>query len=98
MECPQYLRKVLFPIQKTLRYAGKCFSNVIFRAEIYKENGFFLHLSKCLSSSGILNPLDCPHHLRASDLSVPYREGIVLDKPVKAGRGPICNIGLYKVC
>ncbi|EJD75089.1 deoxyribose-phosphate aldolase [Loa loa] len=66
MECPQYLRKTLFPLQKTLRYAG------------------------------ILNPLDCPHHLRASDLSVPYREGVVLDKPVKAGRGPICNIGLYK--
>ncbi|CAG9539586.1 unnamed protein product [Cercopithifilaria johnstoni] len=66
MECPQYLRKVLFPLQKTLRYAG------------------------------ILNPLDCPHHLRASDLSVPYREGVVLDKPVKAGRGPICDIGLYK--
>ncbi|EJW75865.1 D2Wsu81e protein [Wuchereria bancrofti] len=44
----------------------------------------------------ILNPLDCPHHLRASDLSVPYREGVVLNKPIKAGRGPICNVGLYK--
>ncbi|KAK6101196.1 putative RNA methyltransferase family protein [Brugia pahangi] len=66
MECPQYLRKTLFPLQKTLKYAG------------------------------ILNPLDCPHHLRASDLSVPYREGVVLDKPIKAGRGPICNVGLYK--
>uniref|UniRef100_A0A0R3RWM1 Methyltransferase C9orf114 homolog n=1 Tax=Elaeophora elaphi TaxID=1147741 RepID=A0A0R3RWM1_9BILA len=66
MECPQYLRKVLFPLQKTLKYAG------------------------------ILNPLDCPHHLRASDLSVPYREGVVLDKPLKAGRGPRCDIGLYK--
>ncbi|KAM3723837.1 putative methyltransferase C9orf114 [Dirofilaria immitis] len=66
MECPQYLRKILFPLQKTLKYAG------------------------------ILNPLDCPHHLRISDLSVPYREGIVLDKPVKSGHGPVCNIGLYK--
>ncbi|VDO20307.1 unnamed protein product [Brugia timori] len=66
MDCPQYLRKTLFPLQKTLKYAG------------------------------ILNPLDCPHHLRASDLSVPYREGVVLDKPIKAGRGPICNVGLYK--
>uniref|UniRef100_A0A8R1Y2A5 Uncharacterized protein n=2 Tax=Onchocerca TaxID=6281 RepID=A0A8R1Y2A5_ONCVO len=66
MECPQYLRKTLFPLQKTLKYAG------------------------------ILNPLDCPHHLRASDLSIPYREGIVLDKPVKTGHGPVCNIGLYK--
>lgn len=47
---------------------------------------------------GVLNPLDCPHHLRASDLSVPYREGIVLEKPVKKGRGPLCNIGLFKVC
>uniref|UniRef100_A0A915PBD8 Uncharacterized protein n=1 Tax=Setaria digitata TaxID=48799 RepID=A0A915PBD8_9BILA len=66
MECPQYLRKTLFPLQKTLKYAG------------------------------VLNPLDCPHHLRASDLSVPYREGVVLDKPVRTGRGPLCDIGLYK--
>ncbi|VDM95518.1 unnamed protein product [Thelazia callipaeda] len=66
MECPQYLRKTLFPLQKALRFAG------------------------------ILNPLDCPHHLRASDLSIPYREGVVLDKPAKAGCGPLCDIGLYK--
>ncbi|MFH4976922.1 hypothetical protein AB6A40_003631 [Gnathostoma spinigerum] len=66
LECPQYLRKSLFPLQKTLKFAG------------------------------ILNPLDCMHHLRATDLSIPYREGIVLDKPTKKNRGPYCDVGLDK--
>lgn len=46
---------------------------------------------------GLLNPLDCTHHMRADDLSLPYREGVVLEKPVKAGRGPLCDVGLEKV-
>lgn len=45
----------------------------------------------------MLNPLDCMHHLRSTDLSIPYREGVVLNKPVKKGRGPLCNVGLEKV-
>uniref|UniRef100_A0A0N5ADZ2 Methyltransferase C9orf114 homolog n=1 Tax=Syphacia muris TaxID=451379 RepID=A0A0N5ADZ2_9BILA len=66
LECPQYLRKTLFPLHKSLAFAG------------------------------VLNPLDCPHHLRANDLSIPYRDGIILDKPVKSGRGPLCDVGLDK--
>lgn len=30
MECPQYLRKALFPLQKTLQYAGNFASDVVF--------------------------------------------------------------------
>ncbi|VDM41842.1 unnamed protein product [Toxocara canis] len=66
LECPQYLRKTLFPLQKSLQNAG------------------------------VLNPLDCMHHLRATDVSTPYREGVVLNKPVKKGRGPLCYVGLEK--
>ncbi|KAK0417393.1 hypothetical protein QR680_012983 [Steinernema hermaphroditum] len=66
LECPQYLRKQLFPLHPSLRY------------------------------SGVLNPLDSMSHLRATDLSIPYREGVVLDKPVKIGRGPFCDVGLEK--
>uniref|UniRef100_A0A915ASM1 Methyltransferase n=1 Tax=Parascaris univalens TaxID=6257 RepID=A0A915ASM1_PARUN len=66
LECPQYLRKTLFPLQRALKNAG------------------------------VLNPLDCMHHLRSTDLSIPYREGVVLNKPVKKGRGPLCNVGLEK--
>ena len=29
---------------------------------------------------GLLNPLDCPHHMRMDEHS-PYREGVVLDRP-----------------
>lgn len=66
VECPQYLRKYLFPVQKPLRNAG------------------------------LLNPLDSHHHLRADDVSIPFREGVVLEKPTKPGRGPLCDVGLDK--
>ena len=45
---------------------------------------------------GLLNPLDSPHHMRFNDIST-YREGVVLDKPVKDGRGSFVNVGLGKV-
>jgi len=67
LECPQYLRKEMFPQHKDLKYAG------------------------------LLNPLDTPHHLRASELSE-YREGIVMNKPASAkkGKGAWVNCGLDK--
>jgi len=46
---------------------------------------------------GLLNPLDCLHHFRSDDLTVAYREGIVLDQPTKNGIGAYCNAGLSKV-
>merc|ERR1719402_2141622 len=49
LECPQYLRKAIFPLQENLKFAG------------------------------LLNPLDCPHHLRAHESS-PYRDGLVLER------------------
>ncbi|KAF1790513.1 Alpha/beta knot methyltransferase [Phytophthora cactorum] len=39
-----------------------------------------------LSCAGLLNPLDCPHHLRAQEWSV-YREGVVTDRPLKDKEG-----------
>lgn len=65
LECPQYLRKFLFPRHPDLKYAG------------------------------LLNPLDCPHHMRIDDASM-YREGIILDRPVKKGEGSFVNVGLRK--
>lgn len=65
LECPQYLRKFLFPKHQDLQYAG------------------------------LLNPLDCPHHMRHNEDSL-YREGLVLDKPIKPGRGSLVNVGLKK--
>lgn len=53
----------------------------------------FFPLHKDLQYSGVLNPLDAPHHLRQMDESL-YREGIVTNKPIKAGRGSQVNVGL----
>ncbi|XP_071444085.1 putative methyltransferase C9orf114 [Hetaerina americana] len=65
LECPQYLRKHMFPLHKDLQFAG------------------------------ILNPLDAPHHFRQKDTTL-YREGIVVKRPVKPGRGSMVNVGLEK--
>ncbi|KAA8584404.1 hypothetical protein FQN60_008189 [Etheostoma spectabile] len=43
----------------------------------------------------LLNPLDSPHHMRIDDESE-YREGIVLDRPIKQGKGSLVNCGMRK--
>ncbi|DBA04347.1 TPA: hypothetical protein N0F65_002109 [Lagenidium giganteum] len=52
-------------------------------------------MHKDLSCAGLLNPLDTPHHLRANEWSV-YREGIVVDRPLKNNEGSHVNVGLMK--
>jgi len=48
-----------------------------------------------LKFSGLLNPLDTPHHLRSDELS-DYREGVTVERPCKEGSGSWVNIGLKK--
>ncbi|XP_076244304.1 28S rRNA (uridine-N(3))-methyltransferase [Calliopsis andreniformis] len=53
----------------------------------------FFPIHKDLQYAGVLNPLDAPHHLRQQDISL-YREGVITNKPVKAGKGSHVNVGL----
>ncbi|XP_076014786.1 kynurenine--oxoglutarate transaminase 1-like [Genypterus blacodes] len=48
-----------------------------------------------LQYAGLLNPLDSPHHMRIDEESE-YREGIVLDRPSKQGKGSLVNCGMRK--
>lgn len=48
-----------------------------------------------LSCAGLLNPLDCPHHLRSNEWSV-YREGVVTDRPLKDKEGSHVHVGLQR--
>uniref|UniRef100_A0A667Y4Y2 28S rRNA (uridine-N(3))-methyltransferase n=1 Tax=Myripristis murdjan TaxID=586833 RepID=A0A667Y4Y2_9TELE len=48
-----------------------------------------------LQYAGLLNPLDSPHHMRI-DEELEYREGIVLDRPTKPGKGSLVNCGMRK--
>lgn len=48
-----------------------------------------------LSCAGLLNPLDCPHHLRSNEWSV-YREGVVTDRPLKDKEGSHIHVGLQR--
>lgn len=54
---------------------------------------YFFPIHKDLEYTGLLNPLNAPHHLKQDDQSL-YREGIVTNKPIKNGRGSQVNIGL----
>jgi predicted SPOUT superfamily RNA methylase MTH1 len=65
LECPQYLRKYLFPLHPDLQY------------------------------SGVISPLDLPHHLRKHEV-LPYREGVVSNRPLKEGKGSYIYVGLEK--
>lgn len=53
---------------------------------------FFFPLHKDLKYSGLLNPLDAPHHLRQQNV-FRYREGIVTEKQAKPGHSYV-NVGL----
>lgn len=48
-----------------------------------------------LKYAGLLNPLDAPHHVRFETNSR-YREGVVVQRPVRAGKGSLVNVGLRK--
>uniref|UniRef100_A0A3P8U892 28S rRNA (uridine-N(3))-methyltransferase n=1 Tax=Amphiprion percula TaxID=161767 RepID=A0A3P8U892_AMPPE len=48
-----------------------------------------------LQYAGLLNPLDSPHHMRIDEESK-YREGIVLDRTPKQGKGSLVNCGMRK--
>ncbi|GMS87938.1 hypothetical protein PENTCL1PPCAC_10113, partial [Pristionchus entomophagus] len=61
----------------------------------YLRKALFLR-QRPLQYAGLLNPLDSQHHLKAYDLQLRFREGVILDKPVKKGRGALVDIGLDK--
>lgn len=50
--------------------------------------------SPALRYAGLMNPLDAPHHLRATEWH-PYREGCVITRPILDGGGSWVNIGLW---
>jgi len=53
--------------------------------------------SPALRFAGLMNPLDTPHQMRATEWS-PYREGVIINRPSKDGKGSWANIGIYKDC
>ncbi|KAL4216558.1 putative methyltransferase C9orf114 [Mactra antiquata] len=60
----------------------------------YLRKSFFPQ-HKDLKYAGILNPLDSPHHMRASEKSL-YREGVVVKKHTKEGKGSYVDVGITK--
>nr|KAF6283166.1 SPOUT domain containing methyltransferase 1 [Pipistrellus kuhlii] len=48
-----------------------------------------------LQFAGLLNPLDSPHHMRQDEESE-FREGVVVDRPTRAGQGSFVNCGMKK--
>lgn len=52
--------------------------------------------SRSLPTTGLLNPLDSPHHMRQDEESE-FREGVVVDRPTRPGQGSFVNCGMKKV-
>ncbi len=46
-----------------------------------------------LKNAGLMNPIECDHHLKADEI-LEFREGVVIDRPVKSGSGSWVEIGL----
>ncbi|KAG8180935.1 hypothetical protein JTE90_013941 [Oedothorax gibbosus] len=57
---------------------------------------YYFPIHKDLEYAGLLNPLDLPHHLRVDEYSR-FREGTVINKPVKPGKGSFVYIGLKEL-
>ncbi|KAI8048180.1 putative RNA methyltransferase [Syncephalis plumigaleata] len=90
------------PLEGEFRGAGKRSSSEanVFMARLlqYLETPQYLRrelfpVHKDLQYAGLLNPLDCPHHLRARAVSR-WREAVVLDRPIKPGEGSLVNAGM----
>nr|XP_002131245.1 putative methyltransferase C9orf114 [Ciona intestinalis] len=60
----------------------------------YLRKSFFPK-HKDLQYAGVLNPLDCPHHMREQD-NAEFREGVVVDRPIKPGKGSFVDCGTLK--
>ena len=50
-----------------------------------------------LKYSGLMNPLNTPHHFKFDEWSQ-FREGVVINRPSKKGRGSWVSVGLKKDC
>jgi predicted SPOUT superfamily RNA methylase MTH1 len=48
-----------------------------------------------LKNAGIMNPIECDHHLKVEEVGE-FREGVVLARPVKDGKGSWVDIGLRR--
>ena len=53
-------------------------------------------LSPELKFVGLVAPLECHHHLKQDEM-FPYREGVVIKRPVKENTGSWVDVGLLKV-
>lgn len=60
----------------------------------YLRKSFFPQ-HKDLQYAGLLNPLASPHHVTAEEESA-FREGVVLEKPTKPGKGSFVHVGFRK--
>uniref|UniRef100_A0A8C0G7W9 28S rRNA (uridine-N(3))-methyltransferase n=1 Tax=Chelonoidis abingdonii TaxID=106734 RepID=A0A8C0G7W9_CHEAB len=103
LECPQYLRKSFFPKHQDLQFAGWGQGQEKQDESLYNPPPGAICPSIYISPSptflctvsGLLNPLDSPHHVRIDEESE-YREGVVLARPTKPGKGSFVNCGMRK--
>ncbi|KAF4028115.1 putative RNA methyltransferase [Phytophthora infestans] len=72
---------VIFQVDEIVVFDDQLGNNYLETPQYLRRALFPMHTD--LSCAGLLNPLDCPHHLRAQEWSV-YRE-VVVDKRIQPG-------------
>lgn len=89
-------------LEGEFRGAGRSSDPNVFLARVlqYLETPQYLRkalfpVHKDLKFAGLLNPLDAEHHVKA-DHDVPFREGVVMQRPIRQGQGSWVNVGLKK--
>lgn len=93
----RYLRKAFFPKHHDLQFAGRCCTAFLSMLKITVTLCSINLAVLFVCISGLLNPLDSPHHMRI-DEEAKFREGVVVDRPCKMGKGSFVNCGMRKVC
>ena len=85
-------------MHRDLKFAGECTQK---HTHTHTHSQSLPYLPSHVFSPGLLNPLDCPHHMRADDVCL-YREGVVseptvIDGSKKRQRGPLVDCGMRQV-
>ena len=99
----QMVDEIILVKDNSFQHRNREFSSLLSLTKIlqYLETPQYLRkllfpISSDLKYVGLMNPIESSHHLKAEEYCQ-YREGVVLNRPVKDGTGSWVEICLLKV-
>jgi predicted SPOUT superfamily RNA methylase MTH1 len=99
----QMVDEIILVKDNSFQHRNREFSSISSLTKIlqYLETPQYLRkllfpISNDLKYVGLMNPIESSHHLKTEE-DCKYREGVVMNRPVKEGTGSWVEIGLLKV-